>query len=625
MLSQISKGPLAMPSFERLTVVLALVASIMVAVVPPALHFHFGMRYAEGRIEAEAKANARTLSRMVGRNPQMWSFEVLRINELISFDEVDEFKVVLNAEGDVVTGLGQQDLARPIVQIAYPIFDSGVVAGQVVIRKSLYGLAKITFLIFLLSSVVAAGAFIALKLLPLKLLRKAVEHAAFLASHDPLTELPNRSLFNEWLTHSVADVERQRDTLAVLCLDLDHFKEVNDILGHAAGDELLRQATDRMKASLRRSDILARMGGDEFAIIQKHASQPNGASELAERLLTELTKPFDLNGNEVLIGASIGIALHDDPEDTDGQALLRQADLALYRSKHEGRGTFRYFVDEMNDKLLERKRVERELRQAISRNELELHYQPQIDLGANKIKGVEALLRWNHPTQGLISPETFIPLAEECGLIVPIGDWVIREACRQAKDWPELSFAVNVSPIQFRQGNLVATVKTALQQEGVEPHRLEIEITEGVLLSHTEATISTLKELQGMGIRIAMDDFGTGYSSLSYLRRFPFDKIKIDKSFTSDLGDCHDADSIIKAVIKLGASMGMKSNAEGVETVEQANLLREQGCDEVQGFYFSHPMPSGSIGELLADWEWNKVNGPGGLDGQNGQDAKTAV
>ena len=351
-------------------------------------------------------------------------------------------------------------------------------------------------------------------------------------------------------------------------------------------------------------------GGDEFAIIQKHIEQPQGSTGLAERLISELAKPFELDGNEVVIGVSIGIALCTADDQLGGETLLRHADLALYRSKTQGRGTFRYYEDDMNDALVLRKRMEASLRVAIANNEFELHYQPQIDLATYAITGVEALLRWNHKDDGLVAPDEFIPLAEECGLIVPIGEWVIREACRQAMDWPQLSFSVNVSPVQFRQGNLVQTVRDALQETGTDPARLEIEITEGVLLNHTEETIADLSALQKMGVKIAMDDFGTGYSSLSYLRRFPFDKIEIDRSFTTDLCKCTDAESIIEAVINLGASMGMVSNAEGVETYEQVTFLQEHGCKEVQGFHFSKPVPSASISELLNDWDWKAhING----------------
>lgn len=553
------------------------------------------------------------VSQLVGQNPFMWEFETLRIEALIGVED-DEGKrtTIKNANGDLVLASRKSVVSPPVVSTTEMFYDSGVAVGEVTITRSLRETMFMSLLIFLLSATLGAGAFLVLRTLPLRLLKKATDRASFLASHDPLTGLPNRSLFNEWLLHSVGDVERAGGAMAVLCLDLDHFKEVNDILGHASGDELLRQVTERMTKALRRNDILARLGGDEFAIIQKHFDQPEGASKLSERLIQEMSRPFDLDGNEIIIGVSIGIALrNDDPTaDRDGQTLLRQADLALYRAKIDGRGTFRFFEERMNEKLISRKKMEANLRQAIFRNELRLHYQPQVDLQHNKIKGVEALIRWYHGERGLICPDEFIQLAEETGLIVSIGEWVIREACRQAKDWPELSFAVNVSPVQFRQGNLIETVRNALRDEGADPHRLELEITEGVLLSHTDETIETLQALQKMGVRIAMDDFGTGYSSLSYLRRFPFDKIKIDKSFISDLGTCADADSIIEAVIGLGASMGMTSNAEGVETEEQADLLRKQGCNEVQGFFYSKPLPSESIGELLADWEWSNRKSP---------------
>ena len=569
------------------------------------MNFYYGAQYELGHTESEAEMKARLLSQLIGRNPTMWQYETLRINELILAGDLFHNAMVLNADAEIVAQVGPGKVTGPQFVIEQPVYDAGHEVGSLIVIHSIARLAEISAIIFALSTIAGFGSFFFLRTFPLKLLRRVSEQASFLASHDPLTNLPNRSLFREWLSHSQADVDRQGTSLAVLCLDLDHFKEVNDILGHSAGDELLQQATERMTAALRSNDILARLGGDEFSIIQKHGDQPSGSSRLAERLVTSLAAPFDLNGTEVNIGVSIGIALRDPGAKIDGETLMRHADLALYRAKMDGRGTFRYFEDDMNCALVARKRIEANLRKAIAEGELELHYQPQIELATNTVIGVEALLRWNHKEDGMIPPEQFIPLAEECGLIVPIGDWVIRQACRQAKDWPDLTFAVNVSPVQFRQGNLVETVRSALEAEGVDPNRLEIEITEGVLLSHTDETISVLTELKAMGVRIAMDDFGTGYSSLSYLRRFPFDKIKIDKSFIDDLGTCSDADSIIKAVIKLGESMGMTSNAEGVETMEQASFLRDQGCKEVQGFHFSRPMPSASISELLADWEWS--------------------
>jgi len=603
MMSQPTERDVIAPSMLRFTTILALIVSVLVATVPPGLHFYYGLHYAEGSLAAEARLNSQLVSQIVGRNPQMWQFETLRIDEIIGFTDATMTKALLNAEGGEVTRKGAAALPWPTVTTTHPVYDSGAVAGRIVITQSLFALARTSALLFLCCTIGAFGVFFALRTLPLRLLRRATDRASFLASHDPLTGLPNRSLFNEWLVHSVADVDRQDGAMAVMCLDLDHFKEVNDLLGHAAGDELLRQVTERMTETLRRNDILARLGGDEFAVIQKHFEQPHDSAALAERLIAVLSQPFDLMGNEVLIGASIGIALRRDPEDRDGQNLLRQADMALYRAKGDGRGTFRYFENQMNDKLVARKALEMALRQAIARNELHLHYQPQIELQTDKVKGVEALIRWYRSDGEIVQPDEFIQLAEETGLIIPIGEWVIREACRQASEWPDLTFAVNVSPVQFRHGNLVATVRDALADAGVEPHRLEIEITEGVLLNHTEETIETLKALQAMGVRIAMDDFGTGYSSLSYLRRFPFNKIKIDRSFTADLGTCFDADSIVAAVINLGAAMGMVSNAEGVETLAQADLLRSQGCDEVQGFLYSRPLPSASIAALLADWD----------------------
>lgn len=606
------------PTLLRFTTGVALLIAIIIAVFPPILHFAYGVKFEKGQMKAEAKLYARDVSQLVGRNPEMWQFETMRIDEVISamhkndigkaplHGDIEGNIVVLNAEGEIVTQSSNRDLPEPQISVSQPLYDAGTQVGTLVETRSIIGVVTSTGWLFVATTLIALFAFF-LRTFPLKLLSNAIEKASFLASHDSLTKLPNRSLFNESLSLSLDDVERQKSSLAVLYLDLDHFKEVNDLLGHAAGDELLRQATQRMTSSLRSNDILARLGGDEFSIIQKHMEQPHGSSMLAARLVSSLSEPFDLDGNKVNIGVSIGIALHNAGDAIDGETLMRHADLALYRVKVNGRGSFRYFENDMNDALVARKKIEASLRMAIADNELELYYQPQIDLKTNTIKGVEALLRWNHKTDGQISPDKFIPLAEESGLIIPIGDWVIRQACRQAKEWPDLTFAINVSPVQFRQGDLVSTVRNALQAEGVDPSRLEIEITEGVLLSHTEETISVLSGLQKMGVKIAMDDFGTGYSSLSYLRRFPFDKIKIDKSFISDLGTCADADSIVDAVIRLGTSMGMTTNAEGIETLEQANLLRGQGCQEVQGFYFSKPLPAALISELLADRKWESL------------------
>lgn len=416
--------------------------------------------------------------------------------------------------------------------------------------------------------------------------RQAEDKIAHMARHDSLTGLPNRLHFQEELEKLLAGRGRG-DSIAVLCLDLDRFKVVNDTLGHQSGDRLLQIAAERLRGALREADFIARVGGDEFSILQIDKHQPDAVTALARRIVDVMGAPIMIGDRQAQVGVSVGICLA--PADgAEADQLLKNADLALYRAKAEGRGTYRFFESEMDARMQARRALELDLRHAVATSAFELHYQPIIDLKTSDVSGFEALLRWNNPTLGLVPPLDFIPLAEETGLIVPIGEWVLREACEQAVRWPEhILIAVNLSPVQFKNANLVSTVVSALTASGLAPSRLELEITESVLLADSDATLATLHQLRSLGVSIAMDDFGTGYSSLSYLRKFPFDKIKIDQSFIRDLGDGGDSLAIVRAVTGLGSSLGIATIAEGVETADQLARLKAEGCTGVQGFYFS--------------------------------------
>jgi diguanylate cyclase (GGDEF)-like protein len=433
--------------------------------------------------------------------------------------------------------------------------------------------------------------------------RKAEKEIEFLAHHDTLTGLANRVHLRGFIEQRLKDSGRGTK-FSVLCLDLDHFKNVNDTLGHPNGDALLRAASERLRALLRNTDLIARTGGDEFSIVQTDIEQPMAdAAALAERIVMAMHTPFDLGDHQVVAGTSIGIAIAPD-DGTDPDQLLKNADMALYRAKADGRGMFHFFEAEMDARAQARRVLELDLRRAIAAGEFEIYYQPIVNLAENKISGFEALLRWNHPTRGRVPPNDFIPLAEETGLIVPIGDWVLRQACVEASTWPgHLRIAVNVSPLQFRNKNLATSVVSALAASGLAPNRLELEITEAVLLHNNVTTLALLHQIRALGVRISMDDFGTGYSSLSYLRSFPFDKIKIDQCFVHDLANNPDAIAIIRAVAALGKSFGMITTAEGVETAEQLDQMRAEGCTEVQGYICSKPIPAGEIAELLSEYQ----------------------
>jgi diguanylate cyclase (GGDEF)-like protein/PAS domain S-box-containing protein len=430
--------------------------------------------------------------------------------------------------------------------------------------------------------------------------RKAAEaRIAYMAHHDALTDLPNRVLFHERLDELLARLRRSGGSLAVHCLDLDHFKGVNDTLGHPIGDDLLKAVAARLRRALRDTDLVARLGGDEFAVVQSPVNGPNEAGDLANALIDVASKPYEIHGHEFVVGASIGIALApNDGVSSDG--LLRNADMALYRAKAEGRGTAHFFEPEMDRRIQARRMLELDLRKAFANGELELFYQPLISLDSNAVSGFEALLRWRHPERGMVTPDEFVPLAEEIGLIVPLGEWVLRKACSEAARWPgELKVAVNLSPAQFRNRGVVKAVLSALAHSQLPAGRLELEITESVLLGETEANLTTLHQLRSIGVRISMDDFGTGYSSLSYLRCFPFDKIKIDRSFVSELSERPDCLAIIRAVAGLGMSLGIATTAEGIETNEQLEQVRAEGCTEVQGYLFSPPRPAAELNDLL--------------------------
>ena len=431
--------------------------------------------------------------------------------------------------------------------------------------------------------------------------RKVEARIAHMAHHDGLTNLPNRDFYCDRLRQAL-DRSKPGAHVAVLCVDLDLFKNVNDSFGHPIGDRLLKQVAERLNSEVRGDNLAARLGGDEFAVVLASDVSPNEASDFADRLIRVLSAHYDIDGSEVVIGASIGVALS--PGDgTNCEELMRNADMALYRAKSDGGGVHRFFEREMDRQAQKRRDMERDLRRAFANGEFELHYQPLVDIVANRISGFESLLRWRHPDKGMISPAEFIPVAEDIGLIVSLGEWVLREACSEAVKWPAgVKVAVNLSPVQFRGRNLVPAVISALAHSGLSPRRLELEITESVFLAETEANLATLHQLRELGISISMDDFGTGYSSLSYLRSFPFDKIKIDRSFVKDLAQRADCVAIVRAISGLGRSLNITTTAEGVETVDQLDRLRAEGCNEVQGFLFSVARPAAEIQALLAEF-----------------------
>ena len=430
-----------------------------------------------------------------------------------------------------------------------------------------------------------------------------------LAFNDALTGLPNRTRFFDLLALQTTSRRESCRHFAVLMLDLDRFKPVNDMFGHAAGDMVLGMVADRLGSALRDGDVVARLGGDEFAILQLSADEPAAADTLAMRVVDAIGgRPFMLDGQSVHLGTSVGIALA--PSDGDSPAkLMRNADLALYAAKANGKGTFRRYDVMLDERMRERRLLETALRLAIAEQQLELHYQPLVDARTGRITSAEALIRWNHPERGLIPPANFIDIAEETGLILPLGEWVLRTACAEAATWPgDVSVAVNLSPSQFRERSLVAVVKAALEMTQLPPERLELEITEGVLLTDERRTLEVLNELRLFGVRLSMDDFGTGYSSLSYLRKFPFDKIKIDQSFVRQLP--HDAESaaIVRAIITMGIGLGMTITVEGVETAEQLNFSVAEGCDTVQGYLISKPLKRADFTNLIGKGQDTSTN-----------------
>ena len=429
--------------------------------------------------------------------------------------------------------------------------------------------------------------------------RRSQDQLSHMARHDALTDLPNRVLFREHMERVLPRV-RRGDHVAVLYLDLDGFKAVNDMHGHPAGDELLRRVAAILRENTRETDLVARLGGDEFAIIQVGAAQPSEQVALADRLLAAIRVPFEIVGQRVEIGVSIGIALAD-ATSSSVDRLLRNADIALYRAKAGGRGKWCFFEPEMDEELQHRYRLDTDLRCALTEGQFEVYYQPLIEARTQLLAGFEALIRWHHPNRGMVLPAEFIPLSEENGLIRAIGGWVLATACADAVRWPEhIKLAVNLSPVQFANGNLVQEVTQALDRSGLAASRLELEITESVLLQDNNATLGILHQLHNLGVRISMDDFGTGYSSLSYLRRFPFDKIKIDQSFVRDLARENGSIEIVRAVVGLGRALGMSVLAEGVETAEQLGLLQAEGCDELQGYLFSKPRPVRDVPAIIA-------------------------
>ena len=598
----------------RLITLLAALAAVVIAAVIPASYFLAAQARLRGEIEAGAPLYAADVTDAAQQNPRLWNalaggpreagFDDLSIGRPSAAsapDAVPDRRRVFAMTGALlIDTAATAPIPGPLLSVRMPVGSHTSPLGEVEMARSLRPVLLKTGFVTCASIGLGLLLFLALRVAPLRMLDAALEQASFLSSHDTLTGLPNRRLFRARLEQSLQVAARDGTTVALFYLDLDYFKRINDLFGHSTGDATLSIVADRFRECLRASDMLARLGGDEFAVIQTRLRRIEDADALGQRLLAEIASPIELDDNRHHVGLSIGVALSEPGQADQVDRMMKSADLALYRAKEEGRGRVCFFLAEMDLKLQERHAMETDLRAAIAEGGLALHYQPQVDIQTGHMVGAEALLRWNRSGYGMVPPETFIPLAEDTGLIVPIGNWVLREACKCANSWPDnVGIAVNVSPIQFQHPGLYEAVRDALRDSGIAAARLELEITEGVLLQDTKQTLATLLRLQQLGIKLAMDDFGTGYSSLSYLQKFKFDKVKIDRSFITSIGSDHNAIAIVRAVVGIGEALGVSVIAEGIETPEQEGMLRGQGCLEGQGYLYSRPVPADEFRKLV--------------------------
>lgn len=591
----------------------AALAALVIAAVIPGSYFLAAQARVRGEIESGARLYAGEVAEAAQQNPRFWNvlaggpgeagFENLsfsRSGTVDMPDRLDRHRVFTLAGTLLIDTAALSPLPGPLLYVRMPIGSRTSPLGEIEVARSLRPILYNTGLVACVSTGLGVLLFMALRVAPLRMLNAALEQATFLSSHDILTGLPNRRLFHARLQQALRVADRDGTTVALFYLDLDHFKQINDVFGHSTGDATLSKIAERLHHCLRAGDMLARLGGDEFAVIQTRLRRMEDAGTLGQRLLAELASPIELDGNRHHVGLSAGVALSEPGQVDQADKMMKAADLALYRAKEEGRGRVCFFLPEMDLKLQERHAMEIELRAAILNQGLTLHYQPQVDLQTGQMLGAEALVRWQRAGHGMVPPEKFIPLAEDTGLIVPIGNWVLREACRCATGWPgHIGIAVNVSPVQFQHPGLYEAVRAALNDSGIAPGRLELEVTEGVLLQDTEQTLATLLRLQQLGVKLAMDDFGTGYSSLSYLQKFKFDRVKIDRSFITSMGSDQNATAIVRAVVSIGEALGVAVIAEGVETSEQANMLRGQGCLEGQGYLYGRPVSSEEFSLLL--------------------------